>query len=93
MSIPLRDKNYIKLISAGFFIGVSGKIVGLLVFPFATYIMGFIGVRFYIYIIISIFGKFGWYFIWKKVIKKVNLNRSYAICLLFAVFGSLIDMG
>jgi Na+/melibiose symporter-like transporter len=92
MSIPIKDKNYLKLIFAGFFTGVSGKIVGLLVFPFQTYVMRFQSAQFYIYIAISILGKFVWYFIWKKILKKSYILKSYSICLLFAIFGSFIDI-
>lgn len=91
MSIPLKDKNYLKLIIAGFFIGVSGKIVGLLVFPFQTYVMEFQSIQFYIYVAISILGKFVWYFIWKKILKKTYILKSFSICLTFAIFGSFID--
>lgn len=92
MTIPIKDKNYLKLIFAGFFTGVSGKIVGLLVFPFQTYVMQFQSAQFYIYIVISILGKFVWYFIWKKVLKKSYILKSYSICILFAIFGSIIDL-
>ena len=91
MSIPLKDKNYLKLIIAGFFIGISSKIVGLLVFPFQTYVMEFHSIQFYIYVAISILGKFVWYFIWKKILKKTYILKSFSVCLTFAIFGSFID--
>ena len=92
MSTPIRDRNFFKLVVAGFFIGISGKIVGLLVFPFQTYIMEFESAQFYIYIFISIFGKFAWYFIWKKILKKNHILKSYSICILIAVISSFFDI-
>jgi len=78
MSIPIKDKNYLKLIIAGFFIGVNLRIVGLLVFPFQTYVMGFQSAQFYI--------------IWKKILKKYDILKSYSVCILVAVIGSFIDI-
>jgi len=92
MGIPVKDRNYIILIISSFFIGLGGKTSGLLVFPFQTYVMQFESVEFYIYIFISVFGKFAWYFIWKKVLKRNHIIKSYSICILFAVISSLIDI-
>ena len=92
MAMPVKDRNYLKLIISSFFIGISGKIVGLLVFPFQTYVMHFESVEFYIYIFISIFGKFAWYFIWKKLLKRNHILSSYSICILIAVISSFFDI-
>jgi len=92
MSIPLRDRNYFKLVIASFFIGIGGKISGMLVFPFQTYVMQFESAEFYIYIFISLLGKFAWYFFWKKILKRNHILISYSICILFAVISSLIDV-
>ena len=92
MSIPLRDRNYFKLVIASFFIGIGGKISGLVVFPFQTYVMQFESAEFYIYIFISLLGKFAWYFLWKKILKRNHIIISYSICILFAVISSLIDV-
>ncbi|MFX1448099.1 MAG: MFS transporter [Promethearchaeota archaeon] len=92
MSIPIKDRNFIKLILAGFSIWISGKIVALLVFPFQTYLMQFQSSEFFIYILISIFGKFGWFFVWKKILKRNHIVNSYSICILLAVLTSFIDV-
>ncbi|MHA1671620.1 MAG: MFS transporter [Promethearchaeota archaeon] len=92
MLIPVKDKNFVKLMIAGFFIGISGKIVGLLVFPFQTYLMEFQSSEFFIYIFISIFGKFIWFFAWKKIMKRNHIINSYAICILLAVVASVMDV-
>ncbi|MBY8988286.1 MAG: MFS transporter, partial [Candidatus Lokiarchaeota archaeon] len=92
MSIPAKDKNFAKLMLAGFFIGVSGKIVALLVFPFQTYLMQFQSSEFFIYILISIFGKFIWFFIWKRILKRNHIVNSYSVCILLAVIASFMDV-
>ena len=92
LSNPIRDTNYFKLIIAGFFITASSRIVGLLVFPFQTYVMQFQAAQFYIYIVFSILSKFIWYFIWKKILKRFNILNTFSACILFAVFGVLIDI-
>ena len=92
MAIPIKDKNFVKLMISGFFIGVSGKIVGLLVFPFQTYLMGFQSSQFYIYVLISTFGKFGWFFIWKQILKKNHILNSYVICIMLAGLTSFLDV-
>ncbi|MBY9004896.1 MAG: MFS transporter [Candidatus Lokiarchaeota archaeon] len=92
MRIPIMDKNFIKLMLAGFFIGISGKTVGLLVIPFQTYLMGFQASEFFIYIFISIFGKFIWFFAWKRIMKRNNIVNSYAVCILLAVIAAVMDV-
>ncbi|MBY8980055.1 MAG: MFS transporter [Candidatus Lokiarchaeota archaeon] len=92
MAMPVKDRNYLKLTISSFFIGISGKIVGLLVFPFQTYVMHFESAEFYVYIFISIFGKFAWYLIWKKLLKRNHILSSYSICILIAVISSFFDI-
>jgi len=92
MSIPVKDKNFVKLMVAGFFIGVCGKTVAVLVFPFQTYLMQFQSSEFFIYILISIFGKFVWFFVWKRILKRNHIVNSYAISILLAVIASFLDV-
>jgi Na+/melibiose symporter-like transporter len=86
------NTNFLLLILSSYFIGIAGKTVGLLVFPFQTYLMEFKSAEFYIYIFISIFGKFIWFFIWKKLLKKNHIINSYTVCLLLAVISSFLDI-
>ena len=92
LSRPARDKNFNKLVLVNFFSGVNGKAFGLLVFPFQMYVLLFVSSQYYIYIFISIFGKFGWYFTWKAIIKKKPLLKSYVVCLIFAIVASGFDI-
>jgi Na+/melibiose symporter-like transporter len=88
MAIPLKDVNFLFLILAGFLAGFSGRILGTLVFPFQNYVLEFSGITFYIYIFISIIGKFGWYFIWLKMRKKNHIIKSYSAIMTLAMIGS-----
>jgi MFS family permease len=54
--------------------------------------MRFQSSEFFIYILISIIGKFVWFFIWKKILKKVHIVKSYYTSLLLAVLASFIDL-
>lgn len=92
LSNPLKDRNYLKLIIAAFFIAANARIVGLLVFPFQTYVLQFQAGQFYIYILFSTLSKFIWYFIWKQIRKKLKILKTFSVCILLAVLGSLIDI-
>lgn len=90
MAIPARDSNYRNLIIAGFFGGIAGKTLGLLVFPFQTYVLNFTSGGFYTYVLISVFGKFAWYFFWMKIRKRNHILKSYTTTLILASSFSFI---
>jgi len=92
MAVPARDHNYRNIVIAAFFSGIAGKLLGLLVFPFQTYVLNFAKAQFFIYILISIFGKFGWYFLWRKLRKRNHILKSYSTVMLLGVTGSFIGM-
>ncbi len=93
MKIPLKHDNFILYSLALFFITITGKILGLLVFPFQTFLLGFRSSEFYIYIFISIFGKFGWYFIWKQANKKKKpVVKSLYRVIFIAMMASMLDI-
>ena len=93
MKIPLRDNNFVLYSFALFFITITGKILGLLVFPFQTFLLGFRSSEFYIYIFVSIFGKFGWYYIWKKANrKKKPVVKSFYRVIFVAMMASILDL-
>ncbi|MHA1985496.1 MAG: MFS transporter [Promethearchaeota archaeon] len=92
MAVPARDHNYRNIVIAAFFSGIAGKLLGLLVFPFQTYVLEFTSALFIIYILISIFGKFGWYFFWRKLRKRNHILKSYTTVMLLGVIGSFMGM-
>jgi len=92
MAIPAKDHNFRNIVIAAFFSGIAGKLLGLLVFPFQTYVLEFSSVQFYIYILISIGGKFGWYFIWMKLRKRNHILKSYSYVMILGIIGSFLGM-
>ncbi|MHA1884318.1 MAG: hypothetical protein ACW96S_04655, partial [Promethearchaeota archaeon] len=75
MALPAKDKKYRLLVIADFIVSMGG-FWGMLIFSFQTYVLNYRQSQFFIYILISIFGKLGWYILWRQVIKKKNDNQS-----------------
>jgi Na+/melibiose symporter-like transporter len=92
MAQPAKDDKYRNMVFVGFFMGISGSIFGFLIFPFQTYLLEFEKSEFLIYVLISLFGKLGWYVIWRVVKKKKSLTSSYALSLTFAAIVAFTDL-
>jgi Na+/melibiose symporter-like transporter len=92
MIIPAKDKKFRKFLMVTFFTSISGQILGILVIPFLTYSLKFRGNEFFIYVIVSIFCKFGWYYLWKKVLKNRPIIKTYALCLLSSIIASFLEL-
>jgi Na+/melibiose symporter-like transporter len=92
MALPAKDHNYRNVVIAAFFSGIAGKLLGLLVFPFQTYVLEFTKAQFFIYVLISIFGKFGWYILWTKLRKRNHILKSYSVVMLLGISGSFLGM-
>ncbi len=89
---PAKDQKYRNLAFTSFFISMSGSIFGFLVFPFQTFLLEFQQAEFLIYVIISLSGKLSWYVVWRFVIKKKPLVKSYSLSLIFAATVSFTDL-
>jgi Na+/melibiose symporter-like transporter len=92
MAEPVKDDKYRNLVFVGFFTGISGSIFGFLLFPFQTYLLEFEQSEFLIYVLISLFGKLGWYVVWRVVKKKKSLTSSYTLSLIFAAIVAFTDL-
>ncbi len=92
MVVPAKDKKYRKFLIVGLFLGISGRIVGLIVIPFLIYVLKFRGTDYFIYIIISFSSKFGWFFIWKKILKRQPLIKTYSMCIAISVIASFLEL-
>ncbi|MFX1344039.1 MAG: MFS transporter [Promethearchaeota archaeon] len=90
MAIPLKDVSFLPLVIAGFFAGLAGRTLGFLIIPFQNYVLEFKNIAFYTYIFISIFGKFGWYFLWIKLRKKNHVLKSYSTIMILSIIGSFL---
>jgi len=93
MKKPILDEKFRKFVLVGFYSGFSGKIIGLVLIPFLTYVMLFVGAKYLIYIIISISCKFGWFLFWKKLINNNrDLIKLYSTCLFTMVIASILEL-
>lgn len=92
MIVPARDKKFRKLMLVGFFTSLAGMMMGILIFPLLTYVVKFRGTDFFLYIIVSISCKFGWFFVWKQILKRHALVKSYIICIAFAGLASFLEL-
>lgn len=92
MTQPAKDDKYRNLVFTSFFMGISGSIFGFLLFPFQTYLLEFEQSEFLIYVLISISGKLGWYAVWRVIIKKKPLVKSYSLSLIFASVVAFTDL-
>ncbi|MHA2397401.1 MAG: MFS transporter [Promethearchaeota archaeon] len=90
MAVPARDHSFRFVVIAGFFGGLAGKTLGLLVFPFQTYVLEFTSFGFYTYVLISFFGKFAWYLFWIKMRKRNHLLKSYSTVMMLAVIANFL---
>lgn len=91
MAQPAKDYNYRNLAFTGFFINMAGSIFGFLLFPFQTYLLEFQQSEFLLYVIVSLTGKLSWYIVWRLVIKKRPLVKSYSLALTFSAIVTFTD--
>ncbi|MBD3337945.1 MAG: hypothetical protein GF353_02475 [Candidatus Lokiarchaeota archaeon] len=92
MKRPANDKKFKKFVLASFFIQFAGRIIALAVMPFLIYVLLFQGAEFFIYMVVSICCKLGWFFVWRLVLKHVNIIKAFSICLLFSVIASGFEL-
>jgi len=90
--IPAKDKKFRKFMAVGLFTGISGRIVGLIIIPFLTYVLKFRGTDYFIYIIVSFSCKFGWYYFWKKIRERQALIKTFSFCMALSVIASFLEL-
>ena len=92
MTIPAKDKKYRKFMAVSFFNAMASRILGLLVIPFLAFVLSFKGPEFFIYVIVSVSSKYAHFFLWKKVLKKYGLLKTYWLCLFSTVIASFLEL-
>ena len=92
MTDPAKDKKFRKFMSVSFFNAMASRILGLLVIPFLAFVLRFKGPEFFIYIAVSISSKYAHFFLWKKILKKKGIIRTYKICLISAAIAALLEI-
>lgn len=98
--IPVRDKEYMKIMAAGVSSQSSQFVLLFTIIPFIAFVLGRnlslgqINSLYIFYIIMSITTKFVWLYIWKIIMKKQqNLLKTYkwnVILIMIAAFVELI---
>ncbi|MFX1501067.1 MAG: MFS transporter [Promethearchaeota archaeon] len=91
MAAPVQDKKFRKYLSVRFFNGIAGSILGGLIIPFLSFALLFKGWKFYIYVIVSFSSKFIGFYIWRKLLKKKSILKTYKLCILAAVIASFME--
>ncbi|MHA1148240.1 MAG: MFS transporter [Promethearchaeota archaeon] len=92
MERPAKDKKYRKFVFANFFIQFSARVIALALMPFLIYVLLFFGPQFFLYMAVSIISKLTWYYIWKAVLKRYEIMKTFSISLAFAVVGSAFEL-
>lgn len=92
MTIPAKDEKYKKLMAVSFFNSMASRILGLLVIPFLAFVLRFKGPEFFIYVAVSISSKYAHFFLWKKLLKKHGLIKTYSLCLISAAVASFLEL-
>ena len=92
MIIPAKDKKYRKFMAMGLFSGISGRIIGLIIIPFLTYVLKFRGTDYFIYVIVSFSVKFGWFYIWRKIRERKSLLTTFSYCMVLSVIASFLEL-
>ena len=92
MAIPAKDKKFRKFLGVAYFNAMASRILGVLIIPFLTYSLLFRGTDYLLYVLVSILGKFGWFFIWKKFLKKHALMKTYSLCILSAIIVAPLEL-
>ncbi|MFX1276119.1 MAG: MFS transporter [Promethearchaeota archaeon] len=87
---PLKDIKYRKFIFVNLYSNVALGIMGFIIIPFLDFVMLFEGINYYIYPIVSISNKIGWFFIWRYLQDKKNILKSYKACTILCIFAAII---
>ncbi|MFX0037525.1 MAG: MFS transporter [Candidatus Hermodarchaeota archaeon] len=92
MGVPIRDKKYRKYLGLRLFDSISGRILGVIVIPFLTYTLLFTGSKYYIYVAVSFVSKILGFYIWRKLLKRNSILKTYIICLIASIIASLAEL-
>jgi len=92
MIIPAKDKKFRKYLSVAYFNSMAARTFGVLILPLLTYSLKFRGPEYMIYVIVSVGGKFSWFYVWKKLRGKYELLKTYSMCLMIAACVGFLEL-
>ena len=97
--IPVKDKEYMKLMAAGVTSQVSQFALIFTIIPFIRLVLGQgltqsqVSDLYIIYIIISISTKFAWLYIWKRIMKKQGkILKTYKWNVILIIFAAFFEL-
>jgi Na+/melibiose symporter-like transporter len=71
---------------------MSGKSLGIIIIPFLTYTLLFTGNKYYIYVIVSVISKIIGFYIWRRLLKKNSLLKTYKICIVSSIIACFLEL-
>ncbi len=87
---PIRNIKFRKyLIVTGSYTSGS-RIMGILIMPFLSIVLNFRGEQMLYYIFLSIISKFTLYYLWKAMLKKAGLMKTYEKCFISSIIATLM---
>ena len=92
MAVPAKDKKFKKFLGVAFFNSIAGRLFGILIIPFLAFALKFKGPEFLIYVLVSITCKFGWFFVWRKILENHPIIKTYSLCILSAFIAALLEL-
>jgi len=92
MKKPAKDAKFQKFVMSNFFIQFAGRVIALVVMPFLTFVLIFLGSQYYIYMLVSVFCKLGWFYFWKLYLKRNEIIKTFSLCLIFSVIASGFEL-
>ena len=92
MALPAKDKKFKKFLGVAYFNSIAARLFGILIIPFLAFVLKFKGPEFFIYVIVSITCKLGWFYVWKKILERQPLIKTYSLCILTACIASLLEL-
>jgi hypothetical protein len=97
--IPVKDREYMKLMTAGVTSQVSQFALVFTIIPFIAFVLGRnlaaeqIGNLYIIYIVISISTKFVWLYIWRYILKKQEkLLKTYKLNVFIIIIAAFFEL-
>jgi len=92
MKKPAKDAKFQKFVLSNFFIQFAGRVIALVVMPFLTFVLIWLGPQYFIYMLVSVICKLGWFYLWKLYLKRSDIIKTYSLCLIFSVVASAFEL-
>jgi Na+/melibiose symporter-like transporter len=92
MIVPTKDKKFRKYLSVAYFNSMAARTFGVLILPLLTYSLKFRGPEYMIYVVVSVGGKFSWFYVWKKLRGKFDLLKTYSMCISIAAIVGFLEL-